>query len=221
MEILEESPDFAGLKIGDHVVAYRPSERTINARHLLASGNGRRCDLTRFLQANPDIITDTSACHRRLQGTYISYEAAQRLCDHLGLSRDPIEQLISVEVARSPPGICSERAVFYDSALNGASSSCDLVDDALGNVASTMIMTYDPAHCDPYPSLLDKSVSVGSWFQLAEHGGGEELAAFDLDGVRDSSFDVSNAHHGGTAGACSDASHTPILVAPWEDSAGS
>ena len=224
MEILEESPDFAGLKIGDHVVAYRPSERTINARHLLASGNGRRCDLTRFLQANPDIITVKSACHRRLQGTYISYEAAQRLCDHLGLSRDPIERLLSEEseeVARSP-GIYPERAACYRSEAHGASgSSCDLVDYDLGNDASTMITTYDPAHCDPDTSLLDNSVSVGSWFQLAEQGGGEEPAAFDLDGVRDSSFDVSNAHHGDTAGACSDASHTPILVAPWEDSAGS
>ncbi|KAK4064306.1 hypothetical protein Purlil1_14102 [Purpureocillium lilacinum] len=224
MEILEESPDFAGLRIGDHVVAYRPSERTINARHLLASGNGRRCDLTRFLQANPDIITDKSICHRRLQGTYISYEAAQRLCDHLGLSRDPIERLVSEEseeVARSP-GIYPERAACYRSEAHGASgSSCDLVDHDLGNAASTMITTYDPAHCDPDTSLLDNSVSVGSWFQLTAQDHGQEAAAFDLDGVRDSSFDVSNAHHGDAVGACSDASHTPILVTPWEDNAGS
>ncbi|PWI64660.1 hypothetical protein PCL_08669 [Purpureocillium lilacinum] len=223
MEILEDSPDFAGLRIGDHVVAYRPSERTINATHLVTTGNWRRYDLAKFLQANPDIITDRSIRHRRLQGTYISYEAAQRLCDHFGLSHDPIERLLSEEseeVAGSP-GIYPERAACYRSEAHGASgSSCDLVDFDLGH-ASTMIMTYDPAHCDPYTSLLDSSVSVGSWFQLAEQGGGEEPAAFDLDGVRDSSFDVSNAHHGDTAGACSDASHTPILVAPWEDSAGS
>jgi len=68
---------------------------------------------------------------------------------------------------------------------------------------------------------LDNSVSVGSWFQLTAQDGGEEPAAFDLDGVRDSSFEVSNAHQGDAAGACSDASHTPVLVTPWEDNAGS
>ena len=30
-----------------------------------------------------------------------------------------------------------------------------------------------------------------------------------------------NAHHGDAAGACSDASRTPILVTRWEDDAGS
>ncbi|KAK4064928.1 hypothetical protein Purlil1_14079 [Purpureocillium lilacinum] len=208
VEILEESPDFAGLQIGDHVVAYRPSERTINATHLVTTGNWRRDDLAKFLQANPDIITDTSMRHRHLQGTYISYEAAQRLCDHLGLSHDPIEHLISLEVTRSSPEICSEQAVFYHSGPSGASgSSCDLVDFDLGH-ASTMIMftTYDPSHCDPYTSLLDNSVSVGSWFQLAEQDGGKGLGAFDLDDVRRSSFDISSAHHGDVAGACSDAS---------------
>jgi len=127
----------------------------------------------------------------------------------------------SKEVARSP-GIYPERAAGYRSEAHGASgSSCDLVDYDLGNDASTMITTYDPAHCDPDTSLLDNSVSVGSWFQLTAQDGGEEPAAFDLDGVRDSSFEVSNAHQGDAAGACSDASHTPVLVTPWEDNAGS
>ncbi|KAK4069823.1 hypothetical protein Purlil1_13629 [Purpureocillium lilacinum] len=223
MDILEQLPGFAGLNIGDHVVAYRWSERTINATQLIATGNWPRGKLFRFLKANPDIVTDTFAPHRRVRGTYISYEAAQRLCNHLGLSRDPIERLLSEEskeLARSQ-GIYPERAACYRSEPNGASSSCDLVDFDLGHHVSNMITTYDPARCESYISLWNKIVSVGSWFPLAEQDGREEPAAFDLDGVRDSSFEVSNAHHGDAAGACSDASHTPILVTPWEDDAGS
>ena len=173
MEILDESPGFAGLEIGDRVVAYRPSERTINATQLIATKDPRRTKLVRFLKANSDIATDRYAPHHRLRGTYISYEAAQRLCDHLGLSRDPIEHLIAMEAAR--PEICSERAVFYHSGANGASSSCDLVDYDLGNGASTMTTTYDSAHCESYTSLLgDSGVSFGSWFQLTEQDRVEE-----------------------------------------------
>ena len=178
MEILDESPGFAGLEIGDRVVAYRPSERTINATQLIATKDPRRTKLVRFLKANSDIVTDRYAPHHRLRGTYISYEAAQRLCDHLGLSRDPIQQLISMEATR--PEIYSERAVFYHSGANGASSSCDLVDYDLGNGASTMTTTYDSAHCESYTSLLgDSGVSFGSWFQLTEQYRVGELAASD------------------------------------------
>ena len=220
MEILEESPGFAGLKIGDNVVAYRPSERTINATQLIATKDPRRNKLFRFLKANRDIVTDRYAPHDRLRGTYISYEAAHRLCDHVGLSRDPIEQLISMEAAR--PEICSERAVFHHSGANGASSSCDLVDYDLGNGASTVITTYDSAHRESYTSLLgDSGVSFGSWLQLTEQDRVEELAAFDCDDVQGNSFGMPSAHHGDAAGACSDGSRTPILVTQWEDDAGS
>ncbi|PHH90254.1 hypothetical protein CDD83_4162 [Cordyceps sp. RAO-2017] len=73
-------------------IAYRPSEGTINAAHLLRLGGTRR-QLDQFFAKNPGIKRRVHLGKDR--GTYVSYEEARALCLYLKLNPHPIEYLMA------------------------------------------------------------------------------------------------------------------------------
>ena len=87
------------LECGNVVVAYRPSDRTINATQLLKSGSTPRTMLQQFFAKNPSIVKQVRRSHANTQGTYISFKDARILCTHFHLDSNPLERLIQLEAA--------------------------------------------------------------------------------------------------------------------------
>ena len=92
----ESANGYAGLECGDNVIAYRPSEQTINAEHLLRSGGISRTMLTKFFQENPRIAKQIRHCHASTQGTYVSFDDASIFRTDFRLDSSLIKDLIQL-----------------------------------------------------------------------------------------------------------------------------
>lgn len=92
---------FATVSFGDHLIAYRPADRTVNATHLLKLGDISRRSLTTFFKASSGIHKDVQFGHPSVSGTYISFEDAVNLCMYYGINPAPVRDLMAKDGSAS------------------------------------------------------------------------------------------------------------------------
>ncbi|GAW20578.1 hypothetical protein ANO14919_100860 [Xylariales sp. No.14919] len=103
----------------NHVeIAYVPSERLVNATHLLKLKNMPRAKLVVFFRRYPQTWKTVRSAGPVISGTYIRFDDAPRFCHHFGLSQDPVDQLLSIPVAESS-GVGSTSSTIRVSAFKG------------------------------------------------------------------------------------------------------
>lgn len=88
---------------GDHVIAYRLAERTVNATHLLRLVNNPRSKLTKIFATNPEINKDIRLGHAPVAGTYISFDDTLILCTSFGINPELVRNLIAEGESTSMP----------------------------------------------------------------------------------------------------------------------
>lgn len=100
----KEPPNgYANVLCGDHVIAYRLAEKTVNATHLLRLVNNPRSKLTKFFATNPEINKDIRLGHAPVAGTYISFDDALILCTSFGINPELVRNLIAEGDSTSMP----------------------------------------------------------------------------------------------------------------------
>jgi hypothetical protein len=106
---------FAFLSVGDKKIAYKPTERYINAAHLSKLYGMAQSRLFQLFSKRPQIHKRVRRGNpHHLQGTYISYENARTLCAHFSVSSDPVERLIDPAAVAAPAGHDADNANIAD-----------------------------------------------------------------------------------------------------------
>ncbi|POR35146.1 Serine/threonine-protein kinase RAD53 [Tolypocladium paradoxum] len=165
---------YACLQCGDHVVAYQPSESTINAAHLLKLGGIPTWKLKRFFAAHPEIAKQVCRPLRfDLAGTYISYNDARLLCTYFDLNPDPVKRLMTGESTSVPPDPISEGHV-HDTTGEEAADGCGGIDYAVsGNDSGVMKAARSFVHLpgvasDTYSQFTEAGFENGSYLAPAD-----------------------------------------------------
>jgi hypothetical protein len=91
---------FGVLDTGDGKIAYKPTERYVNAAHLRELYGITQKKMSEFFSEHPYIDKQVwRGTPVYLRGSYISYENARVLCAHFKVSCGPIERLIELASA--------------------------------------------------------------------------------------------------------------------------
>ncbi|KND93537.1 Serine/threonine-protein kinase RAD53 [Tolypocladium ophioglossoides CBS 100239] len=147
-----------------HTIAYRPSDRTINATHLLKSGDIPRRNLRRFFAEHPGIAKQIyRQCRSDFQGTYISYEDAQVLCTHFKLSPGPIERLMAGGSASVPPDSDVDGGGGIDNGVSNNDSSAVDVPQSFDDCMPSPDVSQGVANPDHYSQVTEASYENGSY----------------------------------------------------------
>jgi hypothetical protein len=105
--------EYAVLQWNEVEIVYNPSKRTVNVTHLIKLGNNiNRATLANFLSSLETPKTVIWG-HSKAQGSYISFEDedARKLCQHFGLSQDPIEELLTRVAPALAIGLVADAAL--------------------------------------------------------------------------------------------------------------